>query len=114
MRKNNISEGFPKFLEKIFLFTRTAITGFLKIMAYKTIVKAISVNSDALRELVPLVQFKKREKHPWRSVTFSKVTLLHGRFSRFLIVQMVPNRAKHRCSSVPPTLYQPILPLYRN
>ena len=26
-----------------------------------------------LRNLVPLVQFKKREKHPWRSVTFSKV-----------------------------------------
>ena len=28
---------------------------------------------DALRDLVPFVQFKKREKHPWRSVTFSKV-----------------------------------------
>ena len=25
----------------------------------------------ALRDLVPFVQFKKREKHPWRSVTFS-------------------------------------------
>ena len=29
---------------------------------------------DALRDLVPLVQLKKRLKHPWRSVTFSKVT----------------------------------------
>ena len=28
---------------------------------------------DTLRDLVPFVQFKKREKHPWRSVTFSKV-----------------------------------------
>ena len=28
---------------------------------------------DALRYLVPLVQFKRREKHPWRSVNFSKV-----------------------------------------
>ena len=28
---------------------------------------------DALRNLVPFVQFKKREKHPWRSITFSKV-----------------------------------------
>ena len=28
--------------------------------------------SDALRDLVPFVQFKKREKYPWRSVTFSK------------------------------------------
>ena len=38
-----------------------------------------------------IVQFKTREKHPYRSVTFSKVTgflvkatLLHGCFSRFL------------------------------
>ena len=28
---------------------------------------------DALRDLLPFVQFKKREKHPSRSVTFSKV-----------------------------------------
>ena len=28
---------------------------------------------DALRNLVPLLQAKKREKHPWRSVNFSKV-----------------------------------------
>ena len=45
----------------------------------------------ALRDLVPFAQFKKREKHQWRSVTFSKVAgfslkvaLLHGCFSRFL------------------------------
>ena len=28
---------------------------------------------DALRDLVPIVQFKKLEKHPWGSVNFSKV-----------------------------------------
>ena len=28
---------------------------------------------DVLCDLVLFVQFKKREKHPWRSVTFSKV-----------------------------------------
>ena len=28
---------------------------------------------DALPDLVPFAQFKKHEKHPWRSVTFSKV-----------------------------------------
>ena len=28
---------------------------------------------DVLIDLVPFVQFKKREKHPWRSVTFTKV-----------------------------------------
>ena len=27
----------------------------------------------ALRDLEPFVQFKKREKQPWRSVNFSKV-----------------------------------------
>ena len=26
---------------------------------------------DVLRDVVPFVQFKKREKHPWGSVTFS-------------------------------------------
>ena len=49
----------------------------------------LSLVCDALRDLVSFVQFKKREKHPWRSVTFSivmllKVTLLHGCFSHFL------------------------------
>ena len=49
----------------------------------------LSLVCDALRDLVSFVQFKKREKHPWRSVTFSivmllKVTLLHGCFSPFL------------------------------
>ena len=29
---------------------------------------------DVLRDLVSFVQFKKREKHPWWSVIFSKVT----------------------------------------
>ena len=28
---------------------------------------------DVLRDLVPFVQFKKRKKHPWRSITFNKV-----------------------------------------
>ena len=28
---------------------------------------------DALHDLASMVQFKKGEKHPWRSVTFSKV-----------------------------------------
>ena len=30
---------------------------------------------DALRDLIPFVQYKKREKHPWRSVAFSKVVV---------------------------------------
>ena len=31
---------------------------------------------DVLRDLVLFVQFKKRVKHPWRSVTLSKVVSL--------------------------------------
>ena len=27
-----------------------------------------------LRDVIPFVQFKKREKHPWKSDNFSKVT----------------------------------------
>ena len=43
---------------------------------------------DNLHDLVLFVQFKKCEKHPGRSATeicnFTKATLLHGCFSRFL------------------------------
>ena len=28
---------------------------------------------DVLHDLAPLVPFKEREKHPWRSITFNKV-----------------------------------------
>ena len=36
-------------------------------------VSKLQNNCYALRDLVPFAQFKKREKHLWRSVTFSKV-----------------------------------------
>ena len=32
----------------------------------------LSLDMFLLRDLVPFAQFKKREKHPWKSVTFSK------------------------------------------
>ena len=32
---------------------------------------------DALRDLLPFLQFKKREKHPWRVVTFSNFTKIN-------------------------------------
>ena len=50
---------------------------------------------DALRGLVSFLQFKKREKHPWRSVTLIKVNSSMGVFHVFKILQMVPNRAKY-------------------
>ena len=43
---------------------------------------------DALRNCLPFLQVKKRERHLWSSVTFTttvlKVALLHGCFLRFL------------------------------
>ena len=53
------------------------------------------IHCDALHYLIPFVLFKTREKHIWRSATFSKVAgkksatllkvaLLHECFSRFL------------------------------
>ena len=69
---------------------------------------------EALRDLVPFVQFKKREKHPWRNVNFNKVadlkpatllklTLLYGYFSRFLNCR---NGTKSRNASLIPISVQ--------
>ena len=51
---------------------------------------------DALRNMLRVVQFKKREKHPWRSLTQSNLKYHSSMsvFHVFEIVQMVPNRAK--------------------
>ena len=51
--------------------------------------KITNIICDLLGDLVSLVQFRKHEKHPLRSATFSKVallkvTLLYGCFSDFL------------------------------
>ena len=35
----------------------------------------IDLDSDVLHDLVAFVQFKKREKHSWKSVTFGKSNL---------------------------------------
>ena len=40
-------------------------------------------NCDALHDFLPFVRFRKCEKHPLRSVMFSKVILLRECFSRF-------------------------------
>ena len=54
--------------------------------------RTLYIICGALRDFLIFVQFRKREKHQWRSVNFSwrlqpatllKLTLLHGCFSRF-------------------------------
>ena len=42
----------------------------------------------ALRDLIPFLQFKKREKHPWRSVTFSKVAGYETKENNGKLIQM--------------------------
>ena len=55
---------------------------------------------DALRDLVPFVQIKKREKHPWRSGIFGEASACKFTKSNsppwvfFTFLEMVPNRAK--------------------
>ena len=44
-----------------------------KIVLFDMLILTILTIDDALRDLVPFAQFKKREKHPWRSVAFGKV-----------------------------------------
>ena len=46
---------------------------FVGVMKSSGVFGALSNICDALHNLVPFVQFKKREKHPWRSFTFSKI-----------------------------------------
>ena len=57
------------------------------------------IKCDALRDLLPLVQFKKREKTPIEECSACIFTKSNSPplvfFHVFLIVQMVPNRAKH-------------------
>ena len=43
-----------------------------------------------MRDFIPFVQFKKREKHPWRSVTFTKVTyILKGHYAVAIYLRQV-------------------------
>ena len=40
---------------------------------FRTLPNIYHETCDALRDLEPFLQFKKREKQPWRSVNFGKV-----------------------------------------
>ena len=44
-----------------------------------------------LRDLVPCAQFKKREKHPWRSVTFSSPSVFFTFFKLYEWYQIAQN-----------------------
>ena len=56
--------------------TKALDTGCSTVKAIQNFIENFKIQQhcDVLRGLVPFAQFKKREKHPWRSVTFSKVS----------------------------------------
>ena len=54
-------------------FNCASNTAFSEILFFSRGNLQIFNNCDALRDLLPFVQFMKLEKHPWTSVTFSKV-----------------------------------------
>ena len=65
----------------IFVCLQIAFVSFYKSFAcfqnkyacFKNAMVYFQKTCGALCDLVPFVQFKKREKHPWKSVNFSKV-----------------------------------------
>ena len=82
LKKTNVLIGalqdFPLLL-KFFLVSDDFIVNLILNIVLVSIVSIGSMHTvfsqicDALRNLVPYVQFKKREKNPWRRFTFSKV-----------------------------------------
>ena len=78
-------QGFFRIIHSIFDFDVSQVLNICIIFGFPNFGHQEKVSSkniftlkliicDALRDLVPSVQFKKRGKHPWRSVNFSKVT----------------------------------------
>ena len=64
-----------------------------------------SILCDALRDLVLFVQFKKCEKHLWRSVNFSKV----AGFSIFLISKVFNSQKLFSVNNFPKLIFLHII-----
>ena len=58
--------------------------------------KDFQIPWEVLRDLVPFVQFKKREKHPWKSATFTNSKTPTYVFSTFFTFLSCANGAKWR------------------
>ena len=72
--------------------------------------------TDDSCDFVPFAQFKKREKNPYRSVTFSKdatwkmrlkITVVHGYFSHFLIC--INGTKLHQASYIYQIIFQELI-----
>ena len=93
------------FVNGIYLVQET-VRYFCEIMFSHFTEKYIPDIRDVFRDLLPFVQFKKRENYPWRSVTFFNIPGWSQQFSKsnispfvffhvFKIKLMLPNCAKH-------------------
>ena len=85
--RKNILKNFAKFIGKhlrqSLFFNKVAGLGLIYRLHLRYIFTFSHRNiCDTMRDLVLFEQFKKREKHPWMSITFSKVAGF--RLSRFL------------------------------
>ena len=75
-KKISVCTNVNKLLNKNFVEIRR--TNKFKVSEMTNILKSVREMlliwlCDALRDLVQFLQFKKRKKHQWRGVTFSKV-----------------------------------------
>ena len=64
-----VSSYMQKYLKKLI----RSMISFLFFRWPKTKLVIKNTKNVVLHDMVPFLQFKKREKYPWRSVTFSKV-----------------------------------------
>ena len=66
--------SFKSFLDtgRFFLSVVSSTKVFFWLSYFLTRIPCYTI-CDALRDFVQFVQFKKREKHPWKSVNFSKI-----------------------------------------
>ena len=55
------------------VFIQRRIQNPVEYLRWSYFCKKVHPICGALRDLIPFVQFEKREKHPWKNVTFSKV-----------------------------------------
>ena len=76
------------------MYYEPLLSNFMEVMQIMFVLKIFVFIWDALRDLVPFVQFRNIKKRPWGSVTATllKVSLLHVCLLNF--AKMVPKHAK--------------------
>ena len=66
--------NFPRWAFQRLSDKTIGIFNLIIFMVFQLTLSPHAVFFDALHELVPFIQFKNHEKHPWRSFTFKNKT----------------------------------------